>query len=196
MPTFHGYYTQLRNRALFRWVDVRKRAVVRAFFGKRSGLRVLDLGCGSAAVSAAFAGRQQVHGVDADATLLEVARQRGLATNVGSFERVPFDDAFFDSVLMIDTLEHVESRERVFHEVGRVLKADGEFLAVTPNYASLLWNAAEPVALALSRRKSSGHISPFTAEALEYWLGRHFRSCRIGRLNAGMWLYGIGRSKL
>jgi ubiquinone/menaquinone biosynthesis C-methylase UbiE len=133
--------------------------------------------------------------VDVDAGLLQSAKRNGLSTQQGSFEAIPFDDSFFDAVLMIDTLEHVESRERTFCEVKRVLKPAGRFVAITPNYASLLWNAAEPIALAISRRAASGHISPFTSEALRYWLKRHFSSYRIGKLNAGMWLYGMAETK-
>jgi ubiquinone/menaquinone biosynthesis C-methylase UbiE len=192
---FSSYYGSLRNRALFRWVDVRKRAAIRAYVGKRQNLQVLDLGCGSAAVSSAFVRDNNIFGVDPDAALLETARQRGLSTSVGTFESIPFDAGRFDIVLMIDTLEHVDSRERTLAEVRRVLAANGGFLAITPNYASPLWNVAEPIALRLSGRNASGHVSPFTGESLRYWLERSFSTVTIDTLNLGMWLCGIGEAK-
>jgi ubiquinone/menaquinone biosynthesis C-methylase UbiE len=189
---FATYYASGRNRALFRWVDIRKKAALRAVLGGRRDLRVLDLGCGAGAVSGAvFAASNRVFGVDADPALLKTAASRGLETREGGFEAIPFEARSFDMVVMIDALEHVDSRERTFAEIRRVLQAAGEFVTITPNYASPLWVVAERVGLRLSGRASSGHVSPWTGEALDYWLSRYFQSRSVRTLNCGMWLCGV-----
>ena len=190
---FASYYGGFMNRYLFRWVDIRKRAVIRRVLAGGSRLRLLDLGCGQAAISAEFVRDHEVHGVDADSRTLAVAAARGVLTQVGTLEKTPFASGTFDAVVMIDSIEHVPSRERGFAEIRRLLKRDGALIAITPSYDSPLWNFAERVALLLSGRSSSGHISPYTREALEYWLRENFEEVEVGRLNFGMWLYAIAR---
>ena len=48
-------------------------------------------------------------------------------------ERLPFAEASFDAIFMINVLEHVADVERVLSESARVLEAGGLWLAVTPN---------------------------------------------------------------
>ena len=192
---FDRYYNSVRNRLLFRWVDVRKKALIRSHLRSARRLRILDLGCGTAAVSAPLCQQNEVFGVDEDPVLLAQAERGGLKTTRGTFESVPFQDQFFDVVIMIDSLEHVESRERTIIEVRRVLKDTGDFVAITPNYSSALWNVAERFALLVSGMQSTGHITPFTHESLEYFLARNFSSSKTGMLNFGMWLYGVGTGR-
>jgi SAM-dependent methyltransferase len=46
---------------------------------------------------------------------------------------LPFADASFDSVLSVQSIEHVPDPERVLEEVRRVLRPDGVAMFVTPN---------------------------------------------------------------
>ncbi len=190
---FDQYYSSLTNRFLFRWVDHAKRSVLATAFGERAGIKILDLGCGAGAVSNILIPRHRVFGVDHDAGILEQAKANGLETAVGALDAVPFEDGFFDAVVMIDSIEHVPSRERAFSEVKRVLRPDGALVLITPAYDNPLWNLGEWFGLLASGRKESGHVSPFTAESLRFFLARDYSDIQIGRLNFTMWLYGVAR---
>jgi SAM-dependent methyltransferase len=48
-------------------------------------------------------------------------------------EGLPFQDGTFDLVTANMVLEHVEDPRQLFHEVARVLRSGGVFLAHTPN---------------------------------------------------------------
>jgi len=48
-------------------------------------------------------------------------------------EDLPFRDGSFDLVLCLDYLEHLEGDDRALSEISRILKAGGEFIAVTPH---------------------------------------------------------------
>jgi SAM-dependent methyltransferase len=52
---------------------------------------------------------------------------------VAAGEALPFRDAQFDGVFLINVLEHVTGLEAVLGECARVLEEDGIWLAVTPN---------------------------------------------------------------
>ncbi|UCH83428.1 MAG: class I SAM-dependent methyltransferase [Candidatus Latescibacterota bacterium] len=57
--------------------------------------------------------------------------------------RLPFADASFSSISMVETLEHVfeDDRDRVFSECRRVLRTGGRLILSTPNPASLVERA-------------------------------------------------------
>ena len=190
---FHPYYSSIANRVAFRWVDIAKRRVLRDHFGRADGLTILDLGCGAGEVSRVLCGGNKVYGVDVNEALLARARANGLETRVGDFSKIPFDDAFFDAVIMTDTIEHVESCSDTMHEIIRVLGQNGRWLGITPAYNSPLWNVGEYVGQFMTKRKA-GHISPFIYESLEYFLQKYFKDSRVGYLNFSMWLYGFGQS--
>jgi SAM-dependent methyltransferase len=45
---------------------------------------------------------------------------------------IPYDDATFDAVLVVDVLEHVPDPEHLVREIVRVLKPDGRFVGFVP----------------------------------------------------------------
>ncbi len=101
----------------------------------RSGMDVIDLGCGSGSITVGLAERVwpgRVLGIDADAGQVEEARIRayrhGLPNAsflVAQFESIPTDGCSWDCVFMHTALQHAEEPERVLTEVHRVLRRSG-----------------------------------------------------------------------
>jgi SAM-dependent methyltransferase len=194
-PTFAGYYGGFWGGHAFRWIDWRKIALLRRVLLERPhSRRLLDLGCGAAAVSGSLvAGHRRllVVGVDHDALLLRRASSRGVATVLANLEGpLPFGEHDFDVVLLADTIEHVEEPRAAIRQVLRVLRPDGLLVIFTPPYDSMSWVAAEKLHRAITRRRAD-HIAPFTRESLSHLLDRHFTSWSVGTLNLGLTLYGL-----
>lgn len=107
----------------------RKRALRRA--GLQPGLDVLDVACGTGAVTRAvleiLGGQGSVVGLDPSEGMLAQARAR-VQTHfvVGEAERLPFPDSAFDFLTMGYALRHVEDLGRAFAEYHRVLKPGGK----------------------------------------------------------------------
>jgi ubiquinone/menaquinone biosynthesis C-methylase UbiE len=101
------------------------------------GERVLDVGCGSGAVTREIArrvgGRGVAVGLDPSPALLAVARElakkAGFGDSVefreGNALRLPFGDASFDAVVCVTVLSHVPRGEAAVPEFVRVLKSGG-----------------------------------------------------------------------
>jgi len=53
---------------------------------------------------------------------------------------LPFEDNYFDKVVTIYNLEHIEDTDKVLAELKRVLKKDGEVLIALPCEDGFLWN--------------------------------------------------------
>lgn len=103
--------------------------------------RVLDLACGTGygAKSLLDSGASEVFGVDISPEAISYAQSHFQASNLtfqlGSAEKLPFDNSFFDVVTSFETIEHLdkEIRSKYLQELRRVLKDDGTILISTPN---------------------------------------------------------------
>lgn len=99
------------------------------------GLRVLDLGCRTGALTQYYAEGNQVVGVDVDRDALERARERlGIETAWADAEdALPFEDASFDVAVMGEVLEHLADPAAAVANVRRVLRPGGRFVGSVPN---------------------------------------------------------------
>jgi SAM-dependent methyltransferase len=130
----HGARLELRAAAES---EVATREEYVGLLGITPGERVLDIGCGSGAVTRTLARRVapggRAVGMDASAALLEVARElankAGLGATIefkeGDCRALPFPDASFDAVVAATTLSHVPDPARALAEMVRVTRPGG-----------------------------------------------------------------------
>ena len=94
----------------------------------RAGDRVLEVGCGNGGYLELVA----AVGLDTSIGMVRAARKRSIGPLVcGDAAQLPFRDASFDVVLAPHMLYHVANRSVAIRELRRVLKADGQCIAVT-----------------------------------------------------------------
>jgi 2-polyprenyl-3-methyl-5-hydroxy-6-metoxy-1,4-benzoquinol methylase len=135
--------------------------------------RVLDVGCGNGKLLDALSRRSsELTGIDASAAAIELARKRVPKANLMVADvqhTLPFSDAAFDIVFMLDVLEHLQSPVRAVSEAGRVLRPGGRLAITTPNANSPMryvrgknwFGVADP-----------GHVSLYTSFTLSHLLER------------------------
>ena len=139
-------YRNVENALSFglgRWH--RKRALREA--GLSTGMRILDVGCGTGLVAqgaAEIVGPSgYVIGLDPSLGMLREARKGPLHSLVqGWGETLPFRDASFDFLSMGYALRHVSDLRATFREYFRVLKPGGVVLALEisqPRSSALLY---------------------------------------------------------
>jgi len=114
------------------------------------GQRVLDVACGTGALTVAVAGRVSpggaVLGLDANPEMLAVARRKhpDIEWHDGRAESLPFADASFDAVVSQFGLMFFDDRVAALREMQRVLRPGGHLVVAvcdalerSPGYASL-----------------------------------------------------------
>lgn len=101
----------------------------------KPGMRVLDVGCGTGTISVGLADAVapgRLHGIDVEASQIEIARAaakaggHGNATfETGDVTNLAFEDDSFDAVHCHAVLMHIPDTQKALAEIQRVLKPDG-----------------------------------------------------------------------
>lgn len=145
-------------------VDVLRKEVV-----ARRPRRILEVGCGTGAfarsVMEALPGVEYV-ATDAAHAMVAAARTRGVTAQTVDAQYLPYEDESFDLVVAAWVLYHVGDLDATLHEVRRVLRAGGTFVAAT--------NGDRHLAGLLLEAGGSPIRTQFSSENGAAWLGRHF----------------------
>jgi ubiquinone/menaquinone biosynthesis C-methylase UbiE len=146
------------------------------------GERILEIGCGpgyhSRAIAAAGA---ELTAVDLAERYVEQAAR--YAAGAGRFvvadaERLPFEDASFEKVLLAEVLEHLPAPELALRECHRVLVDGGTLVVTTPSRYSPM-NVAYGLKRRVRRYAVNEHLHEWTPASLSRLLGGRFDVDRL-----------------
>jgi len=153
---------------------------LKKFLGEQKITKCLDLGCGSGRLSADLLKLSaEVYGLDASEALLAIATKKypELKLTLGEVTKLPYEDNFFDLVVVNGAFHHFFALKETCIEIERVLKPAG-VLAVLgePNknynprnifwYGFIAYMVWRKILSLVSRRHSTEVIEP-DAEAFE-----------------------------
>jgi SAM-dependent methyltransferase len=175
-------YVQMRRLEDTHWWFRGLRALVveeasEALYG-RSGVRTLDVGCGTGGTVAAIQKLglvQSLFAIDVSVVALAFSRDRRAASVVGGeAERLPFADSTFDLVTVLDVLsEEGVDEDRTLSELARVLKPGGTLLVNLPAFRWL--RGSHDAAVDTVRRYTKRSVSKLIRRAglmvhrMTYW---------------------------
>jgi len=100
--------------------------------------RLLDVGCGMGFfLEVAREWSWDVKGVEISPYASEHCREKmGLDVHTGTLESAEYESGEFDVITAFDVLEHLTDLPGFLSSVRRILKKDGRFLVIVPNYDS------------------------------------------------------------
>jgi SAM-dependent methyltransferase len=152
------------------------------------GHRVLEIGCGDAALLARMARTgMEVTGVDSDETALVLARR--LFAREGL--RGEFHDDLgaikgrkFDAVVLAEVLEHVDDADALLVQVVEFLNDEGRLVLTTPIRTR-------------ERSLDPHHVHEFWPAELQVLVGKYFHEVRLTRMHpvwfVDLMCFGVGR---
>jgi ubiquinone/menaquinone biosynthesis C-methylase UbiE len=101
--------------------------------GSKRRSKLLDLGCGMGQTSKLLSQIVDTTGIDSSSVGIKIARKNVNGTFiVGDACKVPFNDEYFDYVVMKDVLEHIKNDEQAIKEARRILKKGGSLVLFVP----------------------------------------------------------------
>lgn len=130
--TPYGSANPLVRYALFERLNA-----VLALIGKARDGKILDAGCGEGHFLERLRseGQKSVYGIDISAKRVLAARKRAqqATVKVGDVTKIPFPRGFFDAVVCMDVLEHLDEPWKATSELMRVTKKGGSVIVSVPH---------------------------------------------------------------
>lgn len=107
----------------------------------RSGMKILDVACGSCVNKANFTEKVFYCGIDLSLAGLSAAKRSGLDGRLvkADAEKLPIRSKSFDSVISTNAVEHFLDPKSIFNEMWRVCKKEGFILLIFPNYGDYIF---------------------------------------------------------
>ncbi|MFA5105513.1 MAG: class I SAM-dependent methyltransferase [Candidatus Micrarchaeia archaeon] len=100
------------------------------------GGRLLDLGCGTGSLSekiiSKYPGKFDVTGADFNREAYKLEGGKFVQADLNR-PPLPFPDASFDVVMLVEVIEHVDNPASLLSEIRRVLSPGGTLILSTPN---------------------------------------------------------------
>jgi SAM-dependent methyltransferase len=168
-----------------------------AFADVAPGMRVLDVGCGTGALTAALAGRlgaSSVCGADPSEPFVRACRDRapGVEVVVASAEDLPFANAAFDATLSQLVVNFMSDPEAGVREMARVTRPGGVVASCVWDYAGEMtllrafWDAAREVDPVRGAAADEGVVMRWCGdgELADLWRTAGLREVRSGALVA------------
>lgn len=111
----------------------------RKYFHNVKNKRILEIGCGDGGVIQLLKESNEVHALDISKSSIALLKQKGIYCHLHdiSTEKLPFDDGFFDYIIILEVMEHLKSPQFAIEEFQRVLKLDGALIVSVPNPRTL-----------------------------------------------------------
>jgi SAM-dependent methyltransferase len=120
-----------------------RREVVKLLIKSKRPKKILDIGCGTGEtltyIKSLFP-KALLYGIDTSSKAVTFSKRRG-HKNIykASATKLPFKNQYFDVILILDVLEHIENDQLVLNEINRVLKKNGTIIITSPGL-SFIWS--------------------------------------------------------
>lgn len=121
------YFQYLKNRSF--WGQLYRSFYLYPKINRLVKGRMLDIGCG---IGDMLAFRPNSVGADVNPFNVEFCNYQGFEVYEMPFDKLPFADATFDSVLLDNVLEHITNPIHLFSEIKRVMRPDAVLVIGVP----------------------------------------------------------------
>lgn len=140
----------------------------------KPGAKIMELGCGAGQFIREIKAMRPdfvCYGSDISEHAINLAKQAsdGVNYDLSAEKRLPYEDSYFDAVLILDVLEHVQDPVAIISEVRRTLKNGGIFYAFVPCEGDVfsLWNLLRKLHIGTDlTQQYAGHINHFSRKEL------------------------------
>lgn len=134
--------------------------LVKKYKPNNSNMNILEIGCGTGEIAQSLNEFGKIYVNDISATALDYCKQKGIENVIEgdiSIMNLTEYENYFDIVLALDVLEHIQDDEETIRKIYKLLKPNGLFIINVPAY-KFLWSGHDE-ALQHKRRYTSYEIT-------------------------------------
>lgn len=153
-------------------------------YSANKGARLLDIGCNDGVYARKYCERFEIdfdnaYGVDYNEHKIKsLPRARFKQHDIDVLLSLPYENNYFDLIIMNQVLEHTKNISHIISDINRVLKKDGLFVVSVPNLAALhsrflLLFGEMPFAI----QGMDAHVRGFTMKALKRYVEEYNFEC-------------------
>ncbi len=150
----------------FHWWWAGRQELVKDLLKPEKPQKILDIGCGTGEtltfMKKVFP-KSKLQGVDYLPEAVKYTKGRGHLALRADALHLPFADATFDAVLLLDVIEHIKNDSAVIKEAKRVLRPGGVIILTAPAL-SFIWSAHD---------EGQGHERRYTRHRLMKLAGKN-----------------------
>lgn len=153
---------------------------------------ILDIGCGVGTLLLMLKEKNnKVYGIDVSETGIKQAKENGLECDLVDLnvETLPFADNYFDIVICLETIEHLENPYHCLREIRRALKPQGTLLVSIPN-PKILHPYFYSAIFTINNFSQLLKLASFEIKQIAGW-GQAVMFKRALKLTKKGWLYNI-----
>ncbi len=115
--------------------------------------KILDYGCGPGDFLDVAQQKGLIcHGVDSSACSVDMARARGFDVVLADSSNLPYEENYFDMIILQSVIEHIENPISALHDLVKHLADDGIIIISAPTPSSTFWD--DPT-----------HVRPYTPKS-------------------------------
>ncbi len=124
---YMDYFRHLQGRSRLGWIY--RRFYLYSRISQHLLGHVLDVGCG---IGDYLSYREGAVGLDVNPYTVRYCREQGLEAHLMNGGRYPFADEAFDSAVLDNVLEHLDSPQPTLAEIHRILRPAGHLVVGVP----------------------------------------------------------------
>ncbi|RMG40738.1 MAG: glycosyltransferase [Candidatus Dadabacteria bacterium] len=156
---YRAYYSKI---PLQRYWQRKRYAIVNSFLDKSRP--VLDIGCGSSKI---IQDHPEAVAMDILMRKLRFLRKTNSKLVCASTFKLPFKSESFSQISHSQVIEHIPFDIKIFSELNRVMKPNGNLVIGTPDYGRIWWPIIEYFyARLLPNAYADEHITHYTRQSL------------------------------
>lgn len=147
MDTRH-YQTLYKTEKFHWWYKVRRKIthnLIDTYVDKTKSLKILDVGCGTGELLVELSSLGESFGIDNSPEAVKFSKEKGLKNIlISEGTEIPFSDNYFDVVLCLDVLEHIQDDQKTIQEIFRVAKTGATVIIFVPTF-KFLWGKSDDI---------------------------------------------------
>lgn len=119
-----------------------RQELLKNFITPQNSSKILDIGSGTGETVTflkSFNPKADFYGIDNSQVAVDYSKKHFKKIYKANAEKLPFKNNYFDTILLLDVLEHIKDQAQVLLEAKRVLKPKGQIILTSPAL-SFIWS--------------------------------------------------------